>query len=194
MIERMNIGARLRKILLEHPEGMTVADLSKLDGSPQDTITAALYRGYGFYVGDWEKVNSVHLRAVWMVVRVPERAPKPTGYDDISEQESERQRKRIEYRRRQEEERERLKIVRARLKRQRDEERQREVIAKFQAKIEREAVRQQERMERQRRREEIAAEKKAKAEKRLAKAEEKPYVPQLTRWVTPQPWQTGHQQ
>lgn len=207
MRDRLNIGDRLRKLLLDNPQGMTVKDLADADGSPQDTIIAALYRNYGFYVGGWEKVNSIHLRAVWMVVRVPDRAPKPTGYDDVTDKEAEMQRKRIEYRRRQAEERERLQAVRAKLKAERDEQRRLDAIARFNAKVERETVRMQERMERERRRAEIKAEKAAKAAKvaeearaakqaeMLAKAVEdaKPAscVPHLTRWQPVPPWPKG---
>lgn len=182
---KLNIGDRLRKLLLDNPQGMTVKDLADADGSPQDTIIAALYRNYGFYVGDWEKINSYHMHAVWMVVRVPDRAPKPTGFEDVTEKQAEMQRKRIEYRRRKNSEREKLQAARAKLKAEREEQRRLDAIAKFNAKVERETVRMQERIERERRRAEIAAEKATK--KQAAKAEPV-HVPEKTFWQPVKPW------
>lgn len=118
MTPRLNIGERLRNLLLDNPQGMTVYDLADADGSPHDTVISALYRGYGFYVGGWEKVNTSHLRAIWMVVRVPDRAPKPAGFEQIDEKEAALQRKRIELRRRKVEEREKLQAIRKKLKKQ----------------------------------------------------------------------------
>lgn len=185
MTQYVNIGDRLRKILLDNPEGMTIAQLSKIDGSPQDVIMGALRRGYGFYVGGWTKLHGVHWRAVWMVVRVPDRAPKPVDAQDADQIEAEKQRKAIEYKRRQLAERERLKAVRAKLKKQRDEERQRDAEAKFKAKVERETVRMQERMAREQRR----AEREAKKQKPAPREPE--YVPEKTVWQPVKPWSEG---
>ena len=182
MTKYLNIGDRLRKILLDNPQGMTIVELSKADGSPQDAIISALYRGYGFYIGGWSKFNSVHLRAVWMVVRVPERAPKPAGYDDVTEKEAELQRKRIEYRRRQLADRDKLDAIRKKLRQQRDEERERHAEVQAAIKAERKAVREQERIQREQRRAQIAAEKAAK--------KEKAYVPEKTFWQPVKPWPT----
>lgn len=185
MTQYLNIGARLRKILLEHPEGMTIAQLSKIDGSPQDTITGALNRGYGFYVGGWTKLHGVHWRAVWMVVRVPDRAPKPVDAQDADQIEAEKQRKAIEYKRRQLAERERLKAIRAKLKRQRDEERERHANEQAKIKAERKAVREQERLAREQRR----AEREAKKQKPAPREPE--YVPEKTFWQPVKPWSEG---
>lgn len=182
MTQYVNIGNRLRKILLDNPEGLTIAELSKLDGSPQDVIMGALHRGYGFYIGGWTKMNGVHWRAVWMVVRVPDRAPKPADAEDVDKIEAEKQRKRIERTRREAEERERLKAARAKLKRQRDEERERHAKEQAEIKAQRKAVREQERIERERRRAEKAAKKQPPAPR------EPSHVPEKTFWQPVKPW------
>lgn len=156
------LGDRLREMLLERIIGMTVKEMSDLDGTPQDNVIAALYRGYGFYISGWQKVKANHYVAVWNCVRVPSDAPRPkvehVRIDDTLAQQA---REREERKKRKAKEREKQKAANAKLRELQKQER-----AKKRA--EREAMKKQ-------------------ILDSLPVVEQ--YVPQRTRWVKTQPWQ-----
>lgn len=77
MTIRNPIGVRLRELLLANPQGMSVRELSKADGEPQDIIVAALGRNYGFYIAEYQKVTTSTYRSIWRVIAVPPNAPMP---------------------------------------------------------------------------------------------------------------------
>lgn len=174
-----NIGVRLRELLLANPDGMTVRELSKIDGTPQDVIMGALERNYGFYVGGWEKAVAGKYRAVWRCVPVPASAPKPMEYSECYDKEEARIQRQIEGR----------KEINAQL-----------VAQRRKARLELKAQLAQEKLEaKQRKAEAKALREQAKAEERAERLKRKHampaggagYVPQLTRWAPVQPWPEG---
>lgn len=178
MTNPLNIGKRLRNLLLT-TQGMTVRELSKADGTPMDTIMAALERNYGFYVGGWEKAVAGKYRAKWYCVPVPQSAPKPMEYATCFDtEESISQRKQADYKAMQARNRE----VQARARKQYQAKREAEKLADKARKAELRAARL-----------------KAKEDARAARAAKKlgapaggdNYVPQKTVWVTPPPWAQG---
>ena len=191
-----NLGDRLRKLLLDNIVGMTVKQMSDADGTAQDTVMAALYRNYGFYICGWHKVRANQYVAIWNCVRVPEKAAKPRGeFEEVDNYEAMMARKRADYRKRKVEERAKQNAIRLKLHAERVAQREREQIAARAARAEREAFRAQERIERAERRAKIAAERAAgkKAEKIIIESapRDPSYVPQLTRWVPVAPWPEG---
>ena len=69
-------GPLLRDILLNHPDGLSVKELSKISGIPYDTAAAALRRTFGCYVASRIKKNNRIEIAIWKCVVVPENAPE----------------------------------------------------------------------------------------------------------------------
>lgn len=191
-----NIGDRLRKLLLDGVGGMTVKQLSEADGTPQETVMSALYRNYGFYIGDWEKVRQGQYVAVWNCVRVPDKAKKPRGaFEQVDDYQAMMARKRDEYKKRKVEEREKQNAIRLKLHAERVAQREKEQLAVRAARAEREAIRAQERIDRAERRAKLAADRleKKKAEKIIIESapREPAYTPQLTRWQPVAPWPQG---
>lgn len=90
------IGERLRSLLIEHPKGLTICDMSKIMGDPQETIQSALRRNYGFYVSNWQRIRVNHYRAVWSMVIVPASAPRPPNDGRLDDLEIDKDRKKRE--------------------------------------------------------------------------------------------------
>lgn len=176
------LGDRLRKLLLDNPLGLTVTQMSKLDGTPMDTIIGALYRNYGFYIGGWQKADAGKYRALWCVVRVPMDAPRPTHADVIrDEAEAIKQRKLTDFKKRQHEVREMRKKAREEFKAQREAEKILERARKAEAKELRKRM-----------------EAEAKAQRKAQTSTVVWHEPIdddnttiRTRWVTPPPWAQG---
>lgn len=184
MTRHLSLGDRLRKLLLDNPLGLSVPQMSKLDGTPMDTIMGALYRNYGFYIGGWQKADTGKYRALWCVVRVPMSAPRPVEYAEcLDTKEAIKQRKMAEFKVRQHEQRELRKKANEQLRAQREIEKLAAKQRKAEAKLLRQKMRE----------EESAA--------RKAKAAVVAWQPPIeddgdtttirTRWVTPPPWMQG---
>lgn len=172
------LGERLRKLLLANPMGLTVPQMSALDGTPMDTIMGALYRNYGFYIGGWQKADTGKYRAIWCVVRVPMDAQRPSHAEVISDQEeAAKQRKKADYKKRQQEARELRNKVRAEFKAKRELEKAAEKIRKAEA-----------RELRRRMQAEAKAERKAKVPAMVWTPPADDDKTIKTRWVTPPPW------
>lgn len=70
------IGVRLRELLLRHPEGLTINEMTKITKHPYDCISPVLHRTYGCYIAEWrDHPDHYHLQvAVWKCVSVPANA------------------------------------------------------------------------------------------------------------------------
>lgn len=181
MTSPLNIGKRLRKLLLDTPDGMTVRELSKADGAPMDVIISALERNYGFYIGDWQKAVAGKYRAVWRCIPVPASAPKPMEYAACFDtEESINQRKQADYKAMQAHNREVQERVRKQFQAKRAAERLEEKARKAEAKAEMKRI-------------ELDVRKNNGLKKAGTPAGGDNYVPQKTVWVTPPPWARGAQ-
>lgn len=92
-MQKPTISEVVRGALLLHPQGLTVRELAKLTGYPQDLVIACLRRTYGCYIADFTRLsNTRQYSAIWCCVTVPPNATKPTAskfpanvIDDVKE-------------------------------------------------------------------------------------------------------------
>lgn len=79
MATQKTISEVVRGALLLHPQGLTVRELAKLTGYPQDLVIACLRRTYGCYIADFTRSSSGArtFNAIWCCVAVPANATKP---------------------------------------------------------------------------------------------------------------------
>lgn len=68
----------VRKILREHGDGMTIAQLHEILGTRTDNIRTALKAMVDAYIDRWVFSYNKYA-AVWCVVMPPEDCPKPEG-------------------------------------------------------------------------------------------------------------------
>ena len=70
---------RIRKMLREHEDGMTVGWLSEFLNLHADSIRGALVNMPDAYIDRWTKAPSGKTyEAIWCVIVPPENCPKPT--------------------------------------------------------------------------------------------------------------------
>lgn len=82
---RATVGNRLRSLLLDHPDGLTIDQMSRMTGHPYENVSPVLQHTYGCYISHWiDHPKLYHLEvAVWKCVKVPVNAvakikkPKP---------------------------------------------------------------------------------------------------------------------
>lgn len=69
----------IRELLLKHPDGLTLREMSSITGITIDSLSNSLKRCYGCYVSHWRQARPEHqiMAQVWKCVPVPENAPKP---------------------------------------------------------------------------------------------------------------------
>lgn len=67
-----NTAHQIRALLLQHPEGLTVSDISRSLQREYTNIAKRLAATYGCYVLRWEG-----MRQIWACVPVPASATKP---------------------------------------------------------------------------------------------------------------------
>jgi len=72
----------IRKLLREHPDGLTVAQLVELMGGIRLSIMASLKCMPDAYIDRWQTAGiRKYYSAVWCVVVPPENCPKPNQKD-----------------------------------------------------------------------------------------------------------------
>lgn len=169
-------GPTLRKALLDHPEGLTVAQMSKMTGIQYECVSPTLNLIYGFYIADWVmSEKGKMLVALWRCVVVPESAPRRYSSDPAN---ADTEMKRFEGR---------IKERNAQLDREIEASKRKYEAERLRLRAEAKALKEVAKTEREA----------AKAERLAAKEASKPrpapaapagYKPQKTQWAFPPPW------
>lgn len=74
-----SIRTRLRTLLSEYSDGLTVAVLSELTNSHRASVIQSLYRMPDCYIDRWQKSKGNHKYAsVWCIANIPKHCPHPT--------------------------------------------------------------------------------------------------------------------
>lgn len=80
---KKSLAPELRKILREHPDGLTVRQIlgHMLEDHNTETMNTALNNMPDTYIDRWVVSSSRNnaMAAVWVAVHVPENCPHPTG-------------------------------------------------------------------------------------------------------------------
>jgi hypothetical protein len=78
-LEEMKTHApKIRELLRQAPDGMTICQLSDITGIRKDTITTALSNMPDAYIDRWEGPYRGQWAAVWCVVVPPPNCPRPS--------------------------------------------------------------------------------------------------------------------
>lgn len=171
MTSGVTTGSILRKLLLANPEGMTVREMSKSYGIPQDVVSAALGRNYGFYVADWVlRDDHTDYVSLWRCVPVPESPPRKRLPNPDRQ---------FSYR---------AKYRNAQLDRELEASRLKYEAERKRIREEKAAQKEAKRMEREAAKAQRAAERAAAKKPKLEAAAPAGYVPQKTKWAFPPPW------
>jgi len=72
-LNNTTVGVRLRSLLLDHPDGLTIDQMSRMIKHPYDCVAPVLHRTYGCYIAEWrDHPDHYHLQVpVWKCVTVP---------------------------------------------------------------------------------------------------------------------------
>jgi hypothetical protein len=68
----------IRKVLIEHPDGLTSRQISEMTGISYRSVRKSLESVFGVYIDRYITARyRNNLTAVWVVVDVPDNCPKP---------------------------------------------------------------------------------------------------------------------
>lgn len=73
-------STKMRKLLREEPDGMTLKELCGMLQAPYDSLYDAIYKMPDAYIDRWTEANQyVNSESIWCVVIPPAHCPRPNS-------------------------------------------------------------------------------------------------------------------